>query len=119
MSRTIIIEVQVVVVGGFGRFIAHGTGSRRAISRSNRRNRIATRKKRNEKGRRPDPRGSNPHSYGDSFSVSGAVCGSQKLIVTNSAVTRVVVVNIVVMVIYPSSSLELSLSDWKSLVLVY
>ena len=31
------------------------------------------RKNRIENGRRADPRGSNPHSYGDSFSVSGVV----------------------------------------------
>ena len=31
-----------------------------------------------EKGRRAEPRGSNPHSYGDSFSWSGVICGSQK-----------------------------------------
>lgn len=40
----------------------HGNGRRRAISRSKRRKRIATRKNRREKGRRAEPRGSKPHS---------------------------------------------------------
>lgn len=58
--------------------MAHGSGSRRAISRSNSRNRIATRKNRIENGSRADPRGSKPHSYGDNFSGSGFICASQK-----------------------------------------
>ena len=41
---------------------AHGSGRSRAISRSNSRNVIATRKNFMEKGRRADPIGSNPHS---------------------------------------------------------
>lgn len=53
--------------------MAHGSGSRSAISRSNSRNRMATRKNRIENGSRADPRGSKPHSYGDSFSESGFV----------------------------------------------
>ena len=47
---------------------AHGSGRRSAISRSNRRNVMATRKNFMEKGRRADPIGSNPHSYGLVFS---------------------------------------------------
>lgn len=47
---------------------AHGNGRRSAISRSNRRNVMATRKNFIEKGRRADPIGSNPHSYGLVFS---------------------------------------------------
>lgn len=43
-------------------WIAHGRGSRRAISRSNSRNVIATRKNFIEKGRRAELVGSNPHS---------------------------------------------------------
>lgn len=39
-----------------------GRGSRRAISRSNSKNRMAMRKNRREKGRRAVPRGSKPHS---------------------------------------------------------
>lgn len=39
---------------------------------------MATRKKRSENGRRAEPSGSNPHSYGESFSESGFICGSQK-----------------------------------------
>lgn len=72
------IEVQVSVVVGDWSWIAHGRGSSRAISRSNKRNRIATRKNRIEKGSRADPRGSNPHSYGESFSESGFIWASQK-----------------------------------------
>lgn len=41
---------------------AHGRGRSRAISRSNSKNVIATRKNFMEKGRRADPMGSNPHS---------------------------------------------------------
>lgn len=36
------------------------------------------RKNRIENGRRADPRGSNPHSYGESFSESGLIWASQK-----------------------------------------
>lgn len=50
--------------------VAAGRGKRRAISRSNRRNKIATRKNRKENGSRADFKGSNPHSYGDFFSLS-------------------------------------------------
>lgn len=39
---------------------------------------MATRKNRIEKGSRADPRGSKPHSYGDSFSESGFIWASQK-----------------------------------------
>lgn len=42
---------------------------------------MATKKNRMEKGRRADPNGSKPHSYGESFSRSGLVTGSQKLII--------------------------------------
>lgn len=45
-----------------GRCSAQGDGSNSAISRSNRRNKIATRKNRIENGKRAEPRGSNPHS---------------------------------------------------------
>lgn len=41
---------------------AHGRGKRRAISRSNSKNVIATRKNFIEKGSRAEPMGSNPHS---------------------------------------------------------
>lgn len=41
---------------------AHGRGRSRAISRSNSRNVMATRKNFMENGRRADPIGSNPHS---------------------------------------------------------
>lgn len=54
-------------VGGEGRFL----GRRVRIEWLLRKNRI-------EKGSRADPRGSKPHSYGDSFSASGFVWASQK-----------------------------------------
>ena len=38
---------------------------------------MATRKNRSEKGRRAEPSGSKPHSYGESFSESGVIWGSQ------------------------------------------
>lgn len=56
------MEAQRKVDNGEGSWSPHGRGSRRAISRSNRRKRMATRKNRSENGRRADPRGSNPHS---------------------------------------------------------
>ena len=40
--------------------------------------RLLLRKNRIENGSRADPRGSNPHSYGDSFSESGVIWASQK-----------------------------------------
>ena len=50
------------VVSGESSWSPQGSGRRRAISRSNKRKRIATRKNRMEKGSRAVPRGSNPHS---------------------------------------------------------
>lgn len=47
---------------GVGSWLPQGSGRSRAISKSNRRKRMATRKNRRENGRRADPRGSNPHS---------------------------------------------------------
>lgn len=48
---------------------AHGRGSKRAISKSNNKKVIATRKNFIENGRRADPIGSKPHSYGLDFSA--------------------------------------------------
>lgn len=80
-----------------------GNGRRRAISRSKRRNKIATRKKRKENGNRADPRGSNPHSYGDSFSASGFICGSQKEMVAKISERAAVIVKMVIIrfIIFP------------------
>lgn len=47
---------------------------------------MATRKNRSENGSRAVPKGSNPHSKGESFSESGTICGSQKEI---SNITRI------------------------------
>lgn len=89
VKRRRIAEAQRIVVTGQENCEAHGDGRRRAISRSNRRKRMATRKNRIEYGRRAEPRGSNPHSYGDSFSVSGLIRGSQKLTVAITITRRV------------------------------
>lgn len=62
VSRTKTVEAQRNVVSGAGSWSPHGSGNRRAISRSNRRNKMAIRKKRSENGSRAEPRGSNPHS---------------------------------------------------------
>jgi len=47
---------------GFFSVLNFGNGKSRAISRSNSRNRMATKKNRNENGIRADFSGSNPHS---------------------------------------------------------
>lgn len=52
-----------------GNCMAHGSGRSRAISRSNNRKVIATRKNFIENGSRAELMGSNPHSYGLAFSV--------------------------------------------------
>lgn len=81
----------------------HGSGRRRAISRSKRRNRIATRKKRRENGRRADPSGSNPHSYGDNFSASGFICGNQKDTIARIKDRVIVIIKMVIIrfIIFP------------------
>lgn len=63
---------------------AHGSGKRSAISKSKRRNVMATKKNFMEKGRRADPMGSNPHSYGLVFSEYTFSWGSQNAIITSS-----------------------------------
>lgn len=68
------ISVIVVILGVW---IAHGSGSKRAISRSNSRNVIATRKNFIENGSRAELVGSNPHSYGFAFSEYRFICGNQ------------------------------------------
>lgn len=61
--KAVVVIVRMLVV-----WIAQGRGSSRAISRSNSRNVMATRKNFIEKGRRAELVGSNPHSYGFAFS---------------------------------------------------
>lgn len=65
------IRMKAIIVGGFmlGYCIAHGRGRRSAISRSNSKKVIATKKNFIEKGSRAELIGSNPHSYGLAFSV--------------------------------------------------
>lgn len=72
------VDDHVRVVRGNWSWVAQGRGNRRAISRSKRRNRMATKKNRMENGSRAEPRGSKPHSYGESFSEFGFVWASQK-----------------------------------------
>lgn len=82
---------------GSGNWFPHGSGNNRAISKSNSRNRMATRKNRSENGSRADPSGSKPHSYGESFSASGFICGSQKE--TRARISdKAVEINMVIMI---------------------
>lgn len=62
MSRANTAVAQRNVSKGDGSWSPQGRGKRRAISRSKRRKRMATRKNRREKGSRAEPRGSKPHS---------------------------------------------------------
>lgn len=96
---------------------AHGSGRSSAISRSKRRNVMATRKNFIEKGRRADPMGSNPHSYGLVFSEYTFSWGSQNAMVTSNVasvklVRRVIIRFIVLFRVRPK------LTDWKSVVLI-
>ena len=99
-------------------WIAHGRGRSRAISRSNNRNVMATRKNFIEKGRRADPIGSNPHSYGLIFSEYEWSCGSQNAIVTSSVAKSVLVISTIARFII-LFQVGLKSPDWKSGVLVY
>ena len=96
---------------------AHGRGRRRAISRSKRRNVMATRKNFIENGRRADPMGSNPHSYGLVFSEYVFSWGSQNAISTSreARVTFVNSVSIIFITLFRSLP---KLIDWKSIVLL-
>lgn len=78
--------------------VAHGRGSNSAISRSNSKNVMATRKNFMEKGRRADPMGSNPHSYGLDFSVYVFNWGNQNAISTSKE-ARVILVNSVIIIL--------------------
>ena len=96
---------------------AHGSGRRSAISRSNRRNVMATRKNFMENRRRADPIGSNPHSYGLVFSEYAFSWGSQNVMIT-SKVANVKLVrraNIRFIILF---RVRPKLTDWKSAVLV-
>lgn len=63
------ISDDVVISGKLVVCRAHGRGSSRAISRSNSRKVMATKKNFMEKGMRAGYAGSNPHSYGSDFSI--------------------------------------------------
>lgn len=60
--RQIRVSDMVSIIFKLSVWEAHGSGRSRAISRSKRRNVIATRKNFIENGRRADPMGSKPHS---------------------------------------------------------
>ena len=62
MSSARTAAAQRKVSKGLASWSPQGRGRSSAISRSNRRKRMATRKKRREKGRRAEPNGSKPHS---------------------------------------------------------
>lgn len=96
---------------------AHGSGSNSAISRSNRRNVMATKKNFMEKGRRADPIGSNPHSYGLVFSEYEFNWGSQNAIITSSVASEKLVSRASIRFII-LSWVRPRLTDWKSVVLI-
>lgn len=64
---------------------------------------MAIRKNRSEKGSRAEPIGSKPHSYGESFSWSGIIRGSQKETVARIAESSIVIEKIVIsrLIIFP------------------
>ena len=95
---------------------AYGTGRRSAISRSNRRNVMATRKNFMEKGRQANPIGSNPQSYGLVFSEYACRWGSQNTIITSSVASVRLVrrANIRFIILF---RIRPKLTDWKSAVL--
>lgn len=105
------------MVNGLSVWEAHGRGSNSAISKSNNRNVIATRKNFIEKGRRAEPIGSKPHSYGLAFSAYTFSWGSQNAISTNSADSVVLMSRAIIMFII-SFRVGPNLIDWKSIVLI-
>lgn len=70
-----ITKVNIVLLGLIRR-ADRGNGNKIAISKSNRRNKSATRKNRKEKGNREDLMGSKPHSYGEVFCKSRLLVGN-------------------------------------------
>lgn len=79
--------------------MAHGRGSSNAISRSNSKNVMATRKNFMEKGRRADPIGSNPHSYGLDFSVYVFNWGNQNAISTSKEARDMLMNSVIIILI--------------------
>lgn len=58
---------------------------------------MATRKKRKENGKRAEPSGSKPHSYGESFSASGFIWGNQNDTVAK-IIERIIVISIIAII---------------------
>lgn len=92
------IRISAMVITGVRRvnWMAHGIGRRSAISRSNKRKVIATRKNFIENGKRAVPIGSNPHSYGLTFSIYTFICGIRKAM--RIRVSDIRVLNIIVII---------------------
>lgn len=79
---------------------------------------IATRKNFIEKGRRAEPIGSKPHSYGLAFSAYTFIWGSQNAIVTSREARRVLTIRVRIKFIILSWSSP-RLANWKSAVLIH
>jgi len=103
----------IVVVGELV-FMLHGIGSSRTISRSNKINKIATRKNWIEIGDRASPIGSKPHSYGESLLMSGLDIMYKLMMYRAVTIVNDIIDNDVRSII---SSL-VGLSAWKALVLL-
>lgn len=102
----------MVVVGELV-FMLHGIGSSRTISRSNKINRIATKKNWMEIGVRASPDGSKPHSYGESLLMSGLIT-MYRLMMYSSIVSNSDIIDSVMRLII---SFLVDLDAWKASVL--
>lgn len=94
-------------------------GRRRVISTSKIKKITAIKKKRRENGRRADPLGSNPHSYGEFFSRSRIVFldRTEARIMTIKDTVRVrIEISSRVKIIFSRNSRPF---DWKSNILLY
>jgi len=101
-------------------WIIEANGKRRVISTSKIKKMTATRKNRNENGRRAVPFGSNPHSKGEFFSRSEVVFFDNKeaIIITKLEINRMIVIPENKIMIVFSKNL-LSPASWKPAILLY
>lgn len=104
----------VVVVVGFVLTLQE-MGSSRIISRSNRINRMAVRKNWMEMGERALPKGSKPHSYGESLLISGFVGIRVLMTYRRVAVAMAMEIRSVRLIISSRGGPH----AWKALILVY
>lgn len=101
-SASIIIKIRDIGkrIDGLVVAFAAGSGNSRAISKSNNKNKIATRKNRNENGSRAEFNGSNPHSYGEVFSLStdrlGRMCAAAARTLAIAAVVKNIKIIVVI-----------------------